>query len=416
MKIFWSWQSDIDGKISRHFIKECLSSAVKELNEEIDLDERIDIDHDTKGVPGTPSITETVFTKIKESNVFIADVTPISKITTKDGREKKIMNPNVAIEIGYAIGAIGDNNILMVNNSSFGVRDDLPFDLKYKRGPISYSLSIGSSKENIAKEKMKLTGELKESLKLYLKNTLTENVIRSNLDLNGTAIFFDTNKPLLRIRDGFDSTKDSECFMDKPDSYVYIKIIPRTKVDYKKTELLELAYNNSNIKIFPPFVIPNQIPTSNKYGVIVYRSDEKTKKVTSLVQLFLDGVIVGLSPLSSSGSNNTIYLIPFRKGIEKLLKESLDLLNTSKKYSSNDILNIEIGFVNNDSYIVIPNPSNGSVYMDNKIGPLEKEFYCTNKVLKLNEADQITVLVKNLIISMFEDLAIKFDYDNHSWN
>ena len=34
MKIFWSWQSDINPDISKHFIKKCLEKAIKKINKE----------------------------------------------------------------------------------------------------------------------------------------------------------------------------------------------------------------------------------------------------------------------------------------------------------------------------------------------------------------------------------------------
>jgi len=33
MKVFWSWQSDSPGKIGRHFVRDVLEEAIKELKE-----------------------------------------------------------------------------------------------------------------------------------------------------------------------------------------------------------------------------------------------------------------------------------------------------------------------------------------------------------------------------------------------
>jgi len=55
MKIFWSWQSDTPGKTGRHFIREVLEDALKQLKVEDELDEPkrddLHLDHDRKGVP-----------------------------------------------------------------------------------------------------------------------------------------------------------------------------------------------------------------------------------------------------------------------------------------------------------------------------------------------------------------------------
>jgi hypothetical protein len=39
MKIFWSWQSDHDGKISHYFVRDALSDAIKTLKAESSLEE-----------------------------------------------------------------------------------------------------------------------------------------------------------------------------------------------------------------------------------------------------------------------------------------------------------------------------------------------------------------------------------------
>jgi hypothetical protein len=59
MKIFYSWQSDIEGKINRYFILDALKEAVKNLkNEGAFVD--IEIDQATRDKPGMPDIPDTV--------------------------------------------------------------------------------------------------------------------------------------------------------------------------------------------------------------------------------------------------------------------------------------------------------------------------------------------------------------------
>ena len=145
MKVFWSWQSDTHGNTGRHFIKETLEIAIKELKEEIEVDEpnrELHLDHDRKGVPGSPDLVNTILEKIRATSIFIADVTPVGQ--TANG--KPLINSNVAIELGYALANIGDQGLLMVLNSYYGNRDSLPFDLKQKAGPIIFSLKPDASK------------------------------------------------------------------------------------------------------------------------------------------------------------------------------------------------------------------------------------------------------------------------------
>jgi len=77
---------------------------------------------------------------------------------------KPLMNPNVAIELGYALAKLSDARLLMILNTAYGNRDGLPFDIKHKAGPITYQLAEGASKPEIAAEKVKLIAKLVEAL------------------------------------------------------------------------------------------------------------------------------------------------------------------------------------------------------------------------------------------------------------
>ncbi len=72
--IFWSWQSDLDARVTRNLIREALVQAIKALSVGLEEAERPGIDHDTRGVPGSPGIVETIHRKIDEAAVFVADV------------------------------------------------------------------------------------------------------------------------------------------------------------------------------------------------------------------------------------------------------------------------------------------------------------------------------------------------------
>ena len=151
MKVFWSWQSDTPGKIGRHFVREALIAAIAALRVEAEIDEpegrdslsTLHLDHDRQGVPGSPDLARIILDKISSAAVFVADVTLIGIVTTsrEDAPKKKLINANVAIELGYSLGTIGDGSLLMVMNEHFGTRDDLPFDLKAKAGPLLFRLA-----------------------------------------------------------------------------------------------------------------------------------------------------------------------------------------------------------------------------------------------------------------------------------
>ncbi|MDX6271541.1 MAG: hypothetical protein QOD28_2764 [Acidobacteriota bacterium] len=128
MRIFYSWQRDLPNKTNRGFIQQALETAAKIVREDDSIEVEPSIDRDTEGVPGAPDITATIFKKIDAADVFVADISIIEK-----NRKRPIPNPNVLIELGYALKALGTEKIILVLNEAFGSEGELPFDLRQKR-------------------------------------------------------------------------------------------------------------------------------------------------------------------------------------------------------------------------------------------------------------------------------------------
>lgn len=184
MKIFWSWQSDTPGRTGRFFVRDALDDAVDKLKEQNEIDEpsereakdALHVDQDRQGVPGSPDLAATILNKIKETAVFVADVTPVGEALSADPdvKKKKIMNPNVAIELGYALNHPGDGALIMVMNTHYGEIEDLPFDLRHKAGPIRYCLPPDASKETKDTEFNKLKSALVNALRPYISANLVK--------------------------------------------------------------------------------------------------------------------------------------------------------------------------------------------------------------------------------------------------
>ena len=139
MKVFWSWQNDYAPKACRHFIREALVEATAQAGHDLGLEdaERPEVDHDTKGASGMVDIIATIFDKVSSSAVFVADVTPVGK--TESGKARP--NPNVLIELGWALGKLGADRIIAVLNTASGYQpDDLPFDIRNRRA-LPYDLA-----------------------------------------------------------------------------------------------------------------------------------------------------------------------------------------------------------------------------------------------------------------------------------
>lgn len=127
--IFYSWQSDLPNRTNRGFIEDCLERAVKELNAEGELEVDPCLDRDTRNVAGSPDIAATIFEKIEACGLFCCDVS----IINKDTGSRPTPNPNVLIELGFAVKTLGWDRIICVFNESTGGISDLPFDLRQRR-------------------------------------------------------------------------------------------------------------------------------------------------------------------------------------------------------------------------------------------------------------------------------------------
>jgi uncharacterized delta-60 repeat protein len=175
LKIFYSWQSDLEPKYNRNFIKDCLDTAIKKINNDLIISEAVRLDQDTKDVAGIPDIANTVFSKIKKSDIFLGD---ISFITTND-KQKKCPNPNVMIELGYALCSLTDSYIINIMNTAYGDPEgNLPFDLRHKRWPIAYRLNVDNYDQKAEIKKI-LVKTILSAIIPILKKRIVDNKISS---------------------------------------------------------------------------------------------------------------------------------------------------------------------------------------------------------------------------------------------
>ena len=142
--IFYSWQMDAPISTNKEFIRAALDEAVAQINSNLRIEPSPRIDSGMDDVAGTPEVATIMFEKIKDSAIFVGDVSLVGSIDRYDDTKKtgtqKTLNPNVAIEMGYAGALIGWDRIICVMNEKFGLRKDQPFDVRNRRFPINYTL------------------------------------------------------------------------------------------------------------------------------------------------------------------------------------------------------------------------------------------------------------------------------------
>jgi hypothetical protein len=235
MKIFWAWQSDTPGRTGRHLVRAALLEAVNELKQPDEIDEpttaenreAMHVDQDRQGVAGSPGLADTIKRKIEAAAVFHADITPVSRIPrrrdVKGSREKRNMNPNVAIELGYALHALGEHHVLLILNEHYSGREFIPFDLQHLGSPIIYSLDPKASAKDIEAAKARLKGQLVVALREYLKAPKADAApeFRAVPSTSSRAVWFQPGAVLARL----DATTEYG-FVD--DSGVYLRVARRT--------------------------------------------------------------------------------------------------------------------------------------------------------------------------------------------
>lgn len=129
--VFYSWQSDLPKETNLVAIRHCLRAAINKFeNDNENL--IIELDEATRNTPGSPNIPQTIFNKIENSDIFVCD---LSTINNTSNEPRKVQNPNVLIELGYAISTLGWNRIILLFNNFHGTfPNDLPFDINRHRG------------------------------------------------------------------------------------------------------------------------------------------------------------------------------------------------------------------------------------------------------------------------------------------
>lgn len=158
--VFYSWQSDLSNATNRGLIQEALERAVKTIRADDSLAVDPVLDRDTQNVPGAPDIAHTIFQKIERAAAFVADVSIINP-----GLGRPTPNPNVLIEVGYALKTLGTPRTVLVLNTANGPVEALPFDLRTKR-VLTYHLRAGTA------EKPEQRRKLQDGLELALRAIL----------------------------------------------------------------------------------------------------------------------------------------------------------------------------------------------------------------------------------------------------
>lgn len=193
--IFFSWQSQI--KPNRNIIEQCLCKVVEELlNNDIQLE--VVVDRDTSGSIGTIEIANTIFSKIDNSTIFVADISFIGII--ENGR--KVPNPNVLTELGYAANVLGWENIITLFNSNHGKVEELPFDIRHRRHIVFDALPNSDN----SKSKKILIKDLTSAINPIIEKETIKESILNHFKLKIDGIIFKICSAIYYLLYGYKKT------------------------------------------------------------------------------------------------------------------------------------------------------------------------------------------------------------------
>lgn len=145
-----------------------LESLAQDATLEQALRDGLELDKDTKNVPGSPPIFSTILAKIDKAAVFVPDLTAVAK--REDG--ELLPNANVLIEYGWALKTLSHSRMVPVMNTAYGNPkvERLPFDLAHLRFPITFHLPEGASDSDRRNARDHLAKELSNALKTVFES------------------------------------------------------------------------------------------------------------------------------------------------------------------------------------------------------------------------------------------------------
>jgi len=152
--VFYSWQSQLPNSTNRSFIKDALDRAATAVKNDVTIDARPEIDQDTANTPGSPNIADTIRAKIDAAEIVVCDVSIVQGLDGDGDRVRPTPNPNVLIELGYAMKSLGTmDRLVLVMNTAYGGIKELPFDLRQYR-PTTYSLPEDAKDKSAARKEL----------------------------------------------------------------------------------------------------------------------------------------------------------------------------------------------------------------------------------------------------------------------
>ncbi|MBM1669279.1 hypothetical protein JQV33_09810 [Sulfitobacter mediterraneus] len=388
MKIFYSWQVDAPRKVNKDFIFDALNDAINEISAESKVSESeregLKIDQDTQGVLGSPEVARVIFDKIAASDIVVTDV---SLVASGKG-EKRHINSNVAIELGFAYAKPGDEAVLKIMNTYFGTPEQLPFDLRIRRHPVKYHLEPGSDAKSLAKAQKDLVQQLVGILNLYLQNPVIEPMA-AHVETPSTRLkgmFWEPSEPLVPSN----GRRQSHDVFFNAVRVLYFRCIPISALP----ELSSREAEDATAKLMPLLSEGGYSRTRNKWGAASH-CVAHDGELMGMTQVFRNREIWGIDAYYSSITNNPEdddeeYFAYLPTGA--IQREYIRSINSIRRLASElgygDQYIVEMGFSGADGVQL----ARSRAYFETFVGPIYQSEVNLRKTIT---ADYPTEMIMN---------------------
>lgn len=138
--VFYAWQTDLPEATNKAFIRDTLTAAIKAARKDgVALEKRPE--EDARGRSGAADVPAAIFDMIERCSVFVGDVSIINgprsffalpREASGQRTWRPTPNPNVLVELGYAVRCLRWENVIPVLNLAFGDVEQLPFDFRHR--------------------------------------------------------------------------------------------------------------------------------------------------------------------------------------------------------------------------------------------------------------------------------------------
>jgi hypothetical protein len=320
--VFYAWQSDTDEKYNRNLIRIALDIAAKAISDDPSVAAQVAIDSDTQGVAGQPHVTDTLLEKIAGCDFFAPDLTFVGR----SDAGKRLSNPNVMIEYGYALRAKPFTARMSIMNTEYGPVEDLPFDMGHIRYPLQYQIAPGTPDAQRRTVRARLALEIEAALRLMIAS----HTERAREEHNSAAVRAEMQS--------FRATRLIEIVAGRTPitlpkgGKVVLHLVPLPAFyDERLNDLISILVKGTHIPLpFGGFGNPGGVQRVDVEG-FTNSNEGVPPNMLTYVRLFRSGAIESVGVISPRDSGGGCYFVGTELA-NKIMFSVRQLLDTLKSY------------------------------------------------------------------------------------